>query len=109
MCSGPPDHWPEMIWAGAKRVNDSLGVDYIPGTTRECDESLIHQPTQRRAQFVGLKTEWAWFGFVGDTTPGIDYVKTVGPARVGLFGRVAECIDQGGDLDSEFSYTRSRD
>src|SRR4029077_19162407 len=71
------------------------------GTTREYNaDELIYQPPERRVQFLRLEAERAGFGLVGDATLSVDHVKTIGPARVGLLGRVAEFIDHCGNLDA---------
>src|SRR6266404_7325745 len=72
------------------------------GTPREYNaDGLIYQPPQRRAQFLRLETERTGFGLVGDATLCVDQIKTIGPAGVGLLGRVAEFIDHGRNLDAE--------
>ena len=92
--------------------NPGVGVRWGAGersTPREYNAGdLIYQPPQRRAQIVRLKAERARLGLVGDMALGVYQVETIGPSRVGLLGRIAELIDHRGNLDTEFSYTRSR-
>ena len=64
---------------------------------------------ERGLEFVGLEPERAGFAFVGDATTGVDQVHPVGPAGVGLFGRVAELVEDRLDFDSELADARSGD
>src|ERR1700681_666181 len=94
--------------------NPGVGVRWGAGagerrTPREYNaDRLIYQPPQRRPQVLRLKAERAGFGLIGHSTLSVDQVKTIGPASVGLLGRVAEFIDHRGNLDAEFSHARSR-
>src|SRR5450631_113451 len=77
------------------------------GTPREYNaDGLIYQPHQRRAQFVRLKSKGTRLGLVANVALGVNQVKAIGPARVGLLGRIAELIDYRGNLDAEFPHTR---
>lgn len=68
----------------------------------------IYQSRQRGSQFLRLETERPRFGFVCDAARGIDRVETIRPTRVGLLGRVAEFVDDCGNLYAKFSHTRAR-
>src|ERR1700733_14425141 len=67
------------------------------------------QLLQRLFQFGRLKAERAAFAFVGHAIPPIDQVDSIGPARIGLLGRVVEPIKNCGKLDSQLANTGARD
>jgi hypothetical protein len=54
---------------------------------------------------VGLKAERARRALVGDAALSVDQINTIGPAGIVSFCRVAELIEDGGKLDTEFSHT----
>src|ERR1700687_190790 len=95
-------------WGAGERKTAKRGAGKR-GTPREYNaDGLIYHPHQRRSQVLRLETERPRFGFVGDAPLRVDQVKTIGPARVGSLGRVAEFIDHRGNLDAELSYARPR-
>src|SRR5450755_3281687 len=77
-------------------------------TPREYNvDRLIDQPRNRRPQIVRLESEWPRLRFISNASVGINQVKAIGPAGIGLLSGVAELIDHGGNLDAEFPHTRS--
>ena len=55
-----------------------------------------------RLQFVGLESKRSGPAFIGNTARGVDHIEPIGPGRVCTLGRVAEFVEDGRDLDSQF-------
>src|SRR5271165_2259830 len=77
-------------------------------TRRSATASRFWQMFQGGAQLFRLEAKRARPALVGDASF-IDQVDAVGPARIRLFGRVLESIDQGGKLYSQLAHAGSRD
>ena len=58
-------------------------------------------------QFVRFKTKWAWFALVGDLPVSINEINAVRPTGVRLFGRVAEFVENGRELNPQFAHAGS--
>lgn len=59
---------------------------------------------QRGSQLVGLKSKRPWPALVGNQALRVDQINTVGPAGIGLLGRIAEFVEDGWKLDAKFSH-----
>ena len=66
-----------------------------------------HDFGQCSGQFLSFKTKGPGLAFVGNVAVLIDQVNAVGPAGVGLFGRVAEFVEDSGELDPQLAHTGS--
>jgi hypothetical protein len=62
---------------------------------------------QGSPQFLSFKAKWTGLAFVGNVAVLIDQVNAVWPAGVGLFGRVAEFVEDRRELNPQFAYASS--
>jgi hypothetical protein len=69
----------------------------LSGLSHELAQSVFH---------VGWgESVGAGGAFEGDFTVAINYVEAVGPSGVGGFDAIAQIVDYGWDVDSQFAYT----
>ena len=64
---------------------------------------------QRRRQQVRLKSKWSRFALVSNAALRVDQVNTIGPACIGLFGRIAKLVKHGWKLNPKFPHTSPGD
>jgi hypothetical protein len=61
-----------------------------------------------RRQFVGLEAERAGPAFVRDSSLPVDQIKTIRPAGIRLFRRVAELVEDSGEFYTQLPHARAR-
>src|SRR3989442_1421409 len=59
------------------------------------------QPLEGERDFLRMETEGPGPALIGDAAVIVDNVEAIGPARVGLLGRVVDVIDQGGEMNAQ--------
>jgi hypothetical protein len=67
----------------------------------DCDR---HDLLDRGFQFLRLEPERPRAALIGDPARRIDQVETIGPRGVRALGRIAELIEDSGNLDSQFAH-----
>jgi hypothetical protein len=70
---------------------------------------LAGHASANRFQLVRLKSKGLRLALVQNVALRVDQVNAVGPARIGLFGRIAELVEHGWKLNPKFPYAGPSD
>ena len=77
-------------------------------TTALCAGFVRLEFGESGGQLFCFESKWSGLTLVSHTAVSINQINAVGPAGIGLLGRVAEFIQDGRELDPEFAHARSR-